>query len=100
MSEIRQYFQEEILPDGSVRRSFTDHFGDDLDAYILRHIEDQPDEQPEDVEEMLQLVEAGDEPQIATHVTLVDLADDGTIILEDDNDSDNDNGADGGGEND
>ena len=36
MSEIVQYFQEEVRPDGTVVRSFTDHFGPDLDVYLCR----------------------------------------------------------------
>ncbi len=65
MSQIKQYFTEERMPDGSVRRSFTDHFGPDLDAYIcnsyaifysyLDFYED-----PEAVEFQLQQMSEGD----------------------------------------
>jgi hypothetical protein len=65
MSQIKQYFTEERMPDGSVRRSFTDHFGPDLDAYICNsyaifnsYLDFHED--PEAVEFQLQEMSAGD----------------------------------------
>jgi hypothetical protein len=64
-SGIKQYFTEEILPDGSIRRSFTDHFGPDLDAYICNsyaifysYLDFYDD--PEETERLLMAVSEGD----------------------------------------
>lgn len=99
-SGIRQYFSEEIVSnaDGttSVRRAFTDHFGDDFDLYICRALEpwqcEEPPEDPEVLEHLLAHEAEVDEmcdDDVESHEHLEDIADDGTVyvgVMADDDD--------------